>query len=46
VQALFRKELTDEDLTCLLNQLSERGVFKVANGKLTYGSAIESVEVV
>ena len=41
VQALFRKELTDEDLTCLLNQLSARGVFKVANGKLTYCLPIE-----
>ncbi|MPN45276.1 hypothetical protein SDC9_192843 [bioreactor metagenome] len=44
VQALFRKELTDEDLTCLLNQLSERGVYTVTGGKLAYGLPLQAQE--
>ncbi len=44
VQALFQKKLNEEDLTSLLAQLNERGVYKVTNGKLTYGLPKEPPE--
>ncbi len=36
VQALFHKQLNEDDLAGLLHKLSERGVINVENGKLTY----------
>ena len=36
IQALFRKQLSEDDLRALLDELSRRGVVKVVEGKLSY----------
>jgi hypothetical protein len=36
IQALFHKQLSEDELRALLDALSERGVVKVVDGKLTY----------
>ena len=36
IQALFRKALSDDELQVLLDELSQRGVVKVSDGKLSY----------
>jgi hypothetical protein len=36
IQALFQKKLTDNELQALLDELSQRGVVKVLDGKLSY----------
>ena len=36
IQSLFQKKLSDDELQTLLDELSKRGVVKVADGKLSY----------
>jgi len=36
IKALFRSELTEDELDRLIEQLARRGVIKIADGKIQY----------